>query len=81
MVLLHGVAKLQIIGTVYVHELRSNPDHEKLAYLFFERELANRFLRPLLAVPIEVNGARFHVFVFGEGRNRKDKDQNRNAEP
>src|SRR5207249_7226619 len=80
-VLLHRVAKLQIVGTVHVQELGSNPDHEKLAYLFFERELANRLLRPLFAVAIEVNGTRFQVFVFGEGRNRKDKDQNRNAEP
>ena len=56
----------EILGAVDVEELGPYPDHEKLSDFFFERELAQRLLRPLFAAVVEIDRAGVLVFFFGE---------------
>jgi hypothetical protein len=63
-VLLHRVAKLQVLGTFDVQESGTAPDHEDLADFFLQREFAQRFFRPLVAAFRVDEGLR--GFLFGE---------------
>ncbi len=74
----HGVAQLQILGTVYIEKLRPHPDHEKLADLFFQRQLLEGLLCPFFAAMIEIDGTRVLILLFGQaghaGRHQQEED-------
>ena len=75
MILVDFVTKLQILGALDVQELGPHPDHEKLSNFFFRRELAQRFLRPLFAVAIKMDGTGMLEFIFGLTRHAEGKEQ------
>jgi hypothetical protein len=66
MVFADVVAKLQVLGRLYVQKLGAHPDHKKLADFFFRRELAQGLLRPFFACAIEMDGARLLILFFGK---------------
>src|SRR5262249_11353098 len=79
-ILLHGVAEFEIFRAVNVQELGAHPGHEELPDFFFSRHLAQGFLRPLLAVTVEVDGARILEFVFSEcDRGKQDEQYSSNS--
>ena len=49
-ILLHVLAQLQVLRTLHVEKAGAAPDHEDLANFLFDRQLAQRLLRPLVAV-------------------------------
>ena len=57
MILAQGVAPGEVLRIVDVEELGARPDHEHLADLLLQRHLLQRFLRPLFAGLVEMDGA------------------------
>jgi len=75
-IFLHGVAPLQVLGIFFIEEAGAAPDHEHLADLFFQRELAERLVGPLVAAR-RGRGVRVLGFFLGEGRqgeSQREKD-------
>ena len=78
MILAHVVEQMQIGRAVDIQEIGPHPDHEELSDFFFQRKLAQRFLRPLLAVAIKMDGAGMLEFIFGLTRHAEGKEQKQN---
>src|SRR5271166_1403510 len=54
-ILVHGVADLDVFRAVHVHEPRLRPDNEHLPYLLLQRHLLQRLASPLLAFLVEMH--------------------------
>ena len=67
-VLLHGLAPLQVLGVFDVEKGGTAPDHENLADFFLERELVQSLLRPLLSIFGETRGTGVLILIGGECR-------------
>ena len=68
---LHRLPKLQVLRALYVQEAGAAPDHENLPDLFFERQLAQGFLGPAVAIAGMADWDCLLAFFFGEcGRSK-----------
>ena len=79
MILLHGVAQLQVFRAADVQEFRAHPDHEQLSDFFLAGHLAQSLFGPLLAVAIQMDRPRLLKFIFSESEGRESDNQRQDS--
>ena len=79
-VLAHGVAQHDVVGTFNIQELRSRPDHEHLPDFLLQRHLLQRCARPLLAFLVEVHRSGRLKFLLSESEARDCQRESKQGE-
>src|SRR5580700_5957785 len=76
MIFLHVVAPLQVLGIFDVEKTGAAPDHEQLPDLFFDRQLVQSLLSPLVGTGCicRRGGSRFAFVLILSGSRQSERE-------